>query len=190
MGAREREPRRRDSARTRADLLEAASELFGRHGFERTTLRDIGEKAGVDPALIARYFGSKAQLYIATLEADGARNPDGDSDRSVLDRFIRRTVSLGPSSLVHAAVSRNADPEVRTAAAEIVEARVVSRFVRVAEGAGVSDPRLRGELAAAMLAGVALCRASGMFGELAAADHDEVVELTEALLLRLLNVEV
>ncbi|MFE2696343.1 TetR family transcriptional regulator [Streptomyces mirabilis] len=30
-----------------------------REGFDRTTIRDISERAGVDPALIARYFGSK-----------------------------------------------------------------------------------------------------------------------------------
>ena len=45
-------------------------ELFGQRGFEGTTTREIGALAGVDPALIARYFGSKAHLYIAVVVAE------------------------------------------------------------------------------------------------------------------------
>lgn len=63
-------PRRRDAARSRELLLRAASELFADRGFDRTTIRDIGERAGVDPALIARYYGGKTQLYIAALRAE------------------------------------------------------------------------------------------------------------------------
>lgn len=47
--------RERNSGRTRLDLLEAATELFGERGYERTTIREIGDKAGADPSLIARY---------------------------------------------------------------------------------------------------------------------------------------
>ena len=46
--------RSRDAAASRESLLQAAQELFGQRGFERTTTRDIGERAGVDAALIAR----------------------------------------------------------------------------------------------------------------------------------------
>ena len=48
-------------------LVLAAQDLFGQRGFESTTIRDIGDRAGVDAALIARYFGSKADLYIAAV---------------------------------------------------------------------------------------------------------------------------
>jgi AcrR family transcriptional regulator len=65
-------PRRRDAAATRRALLDAARELFDARGFRGTTVRGIGERAGVDPALIARYFGGKAELYQAVLDA-GAR---------------------------------------------------------------------------------------------------------------------
>lgn len=64
------EGRRRDSARSRQLLLEAAAGLFAERGFDRSTTREIGERAGVDPALIARYFGGKAQLYLAVLDLD------------------------------------------------------------------------------------------------------------------------
>lgn len=183
------EPRRRDAARTRLKLLAAASELFGQGGFGGTTVREIGERAGVDPALIARYFGSKTALYIATLEHDGANSPEGDGDHAMLDRFIRRSVRLGPNSIVHAAITAAGDDEVREAARRVLDARVIARFERVAEAAGVDDVRLRAELATAVLAGIALCRASGTFSELAAADHDEVVARAEAAIDRLLGVD-
>ncbi|MFD9659211.1 helix-turn-helix domain-containing protein [Streptomyces mirabilis] len=54
-------PSRRDrheTLRCRAPRSLRAT-LFAERGFDRTTIRDIGERAGVDPALIARYFGSK-----------------------------------------------------------------------------------------------------------------------------------
>ena len=57
--------RSRDAAASKDALLQVARTLFGQRGFEGTTIREIGEQAGVDAALIARQFGSKADLYIA-----------------------------------------------------------------------------------------------------------------------------
>jgi AcrR family transcriptional regulator len=34
--------------------LTAAKDLFDERGFQRTTTRDIGERAGLDPTLISR----------------------------------------------------------------------------------------------------------------------------------------
>ena len=64
--------RSRDAAASKDALLQAAQTLFGEQGFEGTTIREIGERAGVDAALIARYFGSKADLYIAAVAAEDA----------------------------------------------------------------------------------------------------------------------
>ncbi|MGW4528784.1 TetR/AcrR family transcriptional regulator [Amycolatopsis sp. NPDC004378] len=55
---------RRDGQRTRAAILTAAADLFARHGFTATTLKTIGDVAGCDPALVNRYFGSKAELLV------------------------------------------------------------------------------------------------------------------------------
>ena len=59
--------RPRYAAASREALFSAAPELFGQRGFEGTTTREIRASAGVDPALIARYFGSKADFYIAVV---------------------------------------------------------------------------------------------------------------------------
>jgi AcrR family transcriptional regulator len=59
--------RRRDSTRTRKALLDAASRRFARDGYSATTVRDIADDAGVNVALINRYFGSKEGLFEACL---------------------------------------------------------------------------------------------------------------------------
>ncbi|MFZ1178427.1 MAG: helix-turn-helix domain-containing protein, partial [Mycobacterium sp.] len=55
----------RDGKVTRATILDAARSQFSAHGFERTTIRSIASAAGVDPALVMHYFGSKADLFAA-----------------------------------------------------------------------------------------------------------------------------
>ena len=59
------EPRRTTpkSIRTREAIETAAKELFSLNGFDRTTVRDIGARAGIDPSMIIRYFGSKDALF-------------------------------------------------------------------------------------------------------------------------------
>src|SRR3954449_4459389 len=63
--------RAHDAAASRRALLDAASVLFDERGYDATTVREIGERAGVDAALIARYFGSKEGLYLAALTHEG-----------------------------------------------------------------------------------------------------------------------
>ena len=48
---------------TRDRILAAARDLFARNGFDSTSIRAIGAAAGVDPALVHHYFGTKTQLF-------------------------------------------------------------------------------------------------------------------------------
>ncbi|MCB1261014.1 MAG: TetR family transcriptional regulator, partial [Acidimicrobiales bacterium] len=43
----------------RRAVLDAAAELFGHHGVQATSLRDIAAAADVQLALIARYVGTR-----------------------------------------------------------------------------------------------------------------------------------
>ena len=45
----------------------AAREEFGERGFDGATVRGIAGRAGVDAAMIAHHFGSKQQLFLATM---------------------------------------------------------------------------------------------------------------------------
>jgi len=60
----------RDGRATRAAILDTARSQFGNQGFERTTIRSVASAAGVDPALVMHYFGSKAELFAAASRFD------------------------------------------------------------------------------------------------------------------------
>jgi AcrR family transcriptional regulator len=54
--------------KAREAILAAARSEFGRRGFEGATLRSIAGEAEVDVALVAYYFGSKSELFVASLD--------------------------------------------------------------------------------------------------------------------------
>src|SRR3954452_1677841 len=81
--------RAHDAAASRRALLDAASVLFDERGYERTTVREVGERAGVDAALIARYFGGKEGLYLAAL-AESERPPLPADPHAARSRVLRK----------------------------------------------------------------------------------------------------
>jgi AcrR family transcriptional regulator len=52
---------------TAGSILSTARELFACNGIHRTTIRSVAVKAGVDPALVHYYFGSRRQLIAAAV---------------------------------------------------------------------------------------------------------------------------
>lgn len=63
-----KEPRRRDAQATRAAILASAKAQFALAGYEGAFLKEIAADAGVDAALINRYFGGKQGLFEAVLQ--------------------------------------------------------------------------------------------------------------------------
>ena len=49
----------------RAAILDAAEDLFSRHGFYGVTVRQVAAEVGVDTALVHYYFGAKRELFDA-----------------------------------------------------------------------------------------------------------------------------
>ena len=76
---------------TRTAILEAAQRLFSSRGYSETGVRDIAAEAGVNPALISRYFGSKLQLFETALENTLGVSVFTDGDR---DQFGRRVTDM------------------------------------------------------------------------------------------------
>lgn len=60
-------PRRRGIAR-REQILDAAVELFARHGYRGTGLHALGERVGISHVGILRHFGTKEELLKAVLD--------------------------------------------------------------------------------------------------------------------------
>ena len=61
-------PRSDRGAETRAQLIEAALDIFGRLGYEGATTRQIAKAANANLAAIVYHFGSKEALYLAVAE--------------------------------------------------------------------------------------------------------------------------
>ena len=60
-----RRGRRSHGGNTRAEILNAGRHEFAALGYRGASLRTIAARADVDPHLIAHYFGSKMQLFLA-----------------------------------------------------------------------------------------------------------------------------
>jgi AcrR family transcriptional regulator len=63
--------RPRNAATTRESILQAARTRFMHDGYDHAGLRAIAADAGVDPALICRYFGGKERLFADVLATTG-----------------------------------------------------------------------------------------------------------------------
>ena len=96
----------RDDANQRERLLDAAVACFTRNGIAATTLRNIAVEAGVTPALVNYYFGSKERLLAAFVDERvlpvtallrAGIDAGGTEPRALVAAFVRG---------VHAAVGR------------------------------------------------------------------------------------
>jgi AcrR family transcriptional regulator len=59
----------RGASATKKRIWEAAKILFSKHNYDAVGVREIASDAGVDAALVIRYFGSKEQLFTAIAAA-------------------------------------------------------------------------------------------------------------------------
>lgn len=67
QGAPEPRPGRRPIPMLRARILRSAMELFGEKGFDDVPIDDVAARAGVGKGSVYRQFGSKEQLYAASV---------------------------------------------------------------------------------------------------------------------------
>lgn len=65
--------RRRDRDRTRADILDTATEEFAERGFDGARVDEIAARTRTTKRMIYYYFGGKTQLYVEVLERAYAR---------------------------------------------------------------------------------------------------------------------
>jgi AcrR family transcriptional regulator len=171
--------RSRDAAASKDALLQAAQTLFGQQGFEGTTIREIGERAGVDAALIARYFGSKADLYIAAVGAEGsARTPrQYEGLEQMADVMLTQADQRGPGPILQAIARSDTSAEIRDAALDHVTRRLVGPLVATMSAQGVDRPQLRAQVAVSALVGISLGRSLGWFEDIGSVPRDELVAL-------------
>jgi AcrR family transcriptional regulator len=182
--------RKRSSADSRDRLLRAAGDLFTERGYDDTTVREVGLRAGVDPAMIARYFGSKSALYLAWLSRDGqpaSLDAIDLRDPSAVEALLGRLGTRGPTPTLFAIVRPHEDPELQAAAMDVLARRFLDAARDNSRMANTDNPDLRAEIAVAALAGIVLSRISSAFDALSAAPADEVARLIAAMVTGLLE---
>ncbi|MFJ5305778.1 TetR family transcriptional regulator [Streptomyces sp. NPDC088350] len=176
-------PPRTESADTRDRILSAAREEFSERGYEKTSVRGIAKAAGVDPALVHHYFGTKEQVFESAIEvafapALTARDAvtegplDGVGER--LTRFFFGIWENPASRTPLLAIVRSA---LNNETAAAVFRRLVASQVlrRVAAELDLPDAELRAELAAAQLVGTAMLRYVIKVEPLASADAEQII---------------
>ena len=169
------ETRRRDSAATRQALLDAATALFAERGYDRTTVRDIAARAGVNQALLFRYFGSKEALFEEVTA--GHRLEESDPATLVADMLDNL---LDPSSSarrdqVLTALLRTLGTDDEAAAIRVkLNASYAETLATLTDR---PDAALRADLVLAWLFGISLMRGVAATQPLAGADPAAVRDL-------------
>jgi AcrR family transcriptional regulator len=174
--------RRRGSPDTRAAILDAARQLFAAGGLSGTSVRAVAARAGVDPALVHHYFGSKDDLFVAALSLPVdprevlapvvALGPDGAAER-MLRTFLAVWDDPGNGERL-VAMLRAAQTNDDVAA--VMRREVTDDLVGpVTRHTGIDDARQRGGLAAAPLVGLATTRYLLRLEPVVGATPDEIV---------------
>lgn len=182
-GAPRRGPGRRSGPSvTRERVLAVARSRFAARGYDATTIRDVASDAGVDPALVHYFFGTKDALFAAAMAlpvnpaevlggvvAAGADGLGARLVRAFLGVWDDPVSGAALVALLRSAVTHEGTAEaVRGFAGNEVVARIAS----VLDG---PDARLRASLAASQLLGLAVARYIVRVEPLASADHDSIV---------------
>lgn len=176
------------SKASREAILASARRLFTERGYDRTTIRLIAVDAGVDPAMVIRYYRSKEWLFAAAAEAD-LRLPnlgslDVERQADLLARhFLKLWDDEGGSLalLLRSAVANEAAAERLRA----VFTEQVAPMVRATYGASVESD-LRAGLISTQLIGFALTRYILRIPSITDLDHDNFIALTASALHRIL----
>jgi AcrR family transcriptional regulator len=177
---------RGDAAVTRQVILTAARELFAAHGVDGVSVRRVAAAAGVNHALVHRYFGTKSEMVAAILLAEGEAmsamgRPEADAGTSLgaLRDVLTHALSDGRTSLLlmlRAEIDGLA-PESLVAGAPLRPLHLLEGWLaaRAPEGVEVDHQALAMVIGAAMM-GLASCQpmlATGV--ELEGEDPDAVL---------------
>lgn len=188
--------RRTGGPDTRADILAAARTSFADRGYDATTIRGVAAAAGVDPALIHYFFGSKNGLFAAAMELT-ANPADVIADLLVggLDglgeRAARAIIAVWDEPATGdrlRAVLRSTLTHERSATMmrEYVGRELVSRLAAELSG---PDARVRAALISSQIVGMAMARHVLRIEPVASADPETLVRHLGPLIQNLLTGE-
>ncbi|WP_211762324.1 TetR/AcrR family transcriptional regulator [Kutzneria sp. CA-103260] len=174
----------RDPEAKRAAILAAARSVFAEHGYDKATIRQIAERAGVTHGLVMMHFATKAKLFVAAVPA-----------QHLADKVVGDVEGL-PERVARAYVERMTSAEgcnpfialVRGAATDQDDAKSLLRAMRetsVEIYRGMLDDEdvpQRADMLGALFMGVAYSRHVLADGPIAAMTPDELIRyMTRAI---------
>jgi len=188
---------RRDAANTRELLISAGRRRFARDGYQPTTVRDVAADAGVNVALINRYFVSKEGLFEACMpravEVLDTLDSDATSFEDLLPELVKQVArsltddgSLQLLLLLRSSGDEHADRIRRSTL------RGFARHLAAVAGWREADPatehlELRAEIALSTILGVVILRASTALEPLASTPASDLSALLSEAITALLR---
>jgi len=174
--------RRPGSSGAREQILAAAKRSFAETGYERTTIRGVARAAGVDPALVHHYFGTKRQLFVDAMElpANPAELIEGlvatGDPEDLGERMIRFMLKVwddeeNRAPLVAIVRTAMSDDHAAIMVREFAKTEILGQIVKAARG---DNQELRVTLLASQVFGLLIMRYIIKFEPLASADAETV----------------
>src|SRR4051794_28321847 len=185
--------RRRGPTQSRDAIAAAALAQFAELGFERATFRSIATAAGVDPALVVHFFGSKDALFrevmalppaAAAAFAAVAASPRRELGRRLAELVVGFRESPATQPILLGRVrSASSNPH----AAELVRETVPHALGRLAAAVTDDRPETRAVLIGSQVVGLAVARHVVRLEPLASMKPPELVDLLAPAFQRLLT---
>jgi AcrR family transcriptional regulator len=178
---------------TRSELLAAAARVFALKGYDGASIADICAEAGLSTGPVYAHYGSKAELFVAVLEAHGRQQyrrllgddtgmDVGDFLTAVGSTYDRRQPERA-ALVIEALVAAKRDPEVGAVVSSWLAAteELLAESITHAQRAGTLDsgvhPAAIGRLATMLALGSFLAAAL----DVPPIDHDDWTHLIERL---------
>jgi AcrR family transcriptional regulator len=184
--------RRPGQNETREHILVAARNQFGARGYDGTTIRGIAAEAGVNPALIHHFFGTKDQVFVAALALpidpatavatvlDGPREEAGKRILQLFLRLWREPVSRASFLALVRSVSTN--EQAATMLRGFIEQVMLARISEA-----LDIPKLRLTALISHVMGIAMTRYILGVDPIASVSEDDLVELISPVLQRYID---
>ena len=189
---RSRRPGRRPGANeTRAAIVAAARDAFAALGYEKATIRGIAREAGVDPALVHHFYGSKEDVFkaavsdvlapIATAMEGVGRGAD---PHRMSERLARVLVGLWEREPTKGALVGAVRAAVTSETAAGLLRGIVQEHAIAAVAASTEQPdaELRANLIGATMVGITVARQVLAVEPLASLDEDALTGLLSGVI--------
>ena len=178
---------------TRSELLAAAARVFSLKGYDGASIADITNEAGLTSGAVYAHYRSKAELFVAMLQAHGQRqyldllgNQEIDDVADFLTIAGSSYDSRRPAEaalVLEAIVASRRDPEV----AELVSSwlrsneALLAATIRAGQESGVLDDRVQAETISRLATMLAFGSFLTAMLDVSRPDHDDWARMIEQL---------